>query len=122
MIVGHAEEVVAGILEQGGIARRGAEGIYIRSFPLGAGTCVAEGTFEIAHSKVSILKQRFDIAEQVHTVMGRQFDLGKGGSHHNVARHGDGEGIGKAGTRETCSNKKEKKSFTHYINIYRGNS
>ena len=93
VVVGHTQKVEAGLLEPLYVSGRRAEGIDVGTLALGALSTVAEGAFEIAHGKVGLLEDGASILEQLGAIVGRQLDGGEGGTHHNVAAHGDSKGI-----------------------------
>ena len=93
VVVGHAQEVVAGILQPVAVGRGGAEGVGVGTL-LGALAAVADGSLEVAYGEVGPLQDGLDVVEEVGAVVGWQHDSGVGGTHHDVAGHGDGEGVG----------------------------
>ena len=92
MVVGHAQEVVACILEPLAIGGRGSEGILVGAV-LGAFSAVAEGAFQIAYCEVGPMKNVFDLLEEVGSVLWREQGVGVGGAHHDVACQRDGDGV-----------------------------
>ena len=93
MVVGHAQEVEAGLFEPLHVGGGRTEGVDVGTFALGALSTVAEGALKIADGQVGTPEDGTCILKQVGTVVSRQLDGGEGGTHHDVAAHGDAEGV-----------------------------
>ena len=94
MVVGHAQVVVAGIGQQVGIACRHAKRVAVGSRAFGALTAVAQRSLEVAQSQVGRPQYGLGIAKQLRALFLGQLDAGVGRTHHDVARHGDGQRVG----------------------------
>ena len=85
MVVGHTEEVVAGLLEQGGIAGGRAEGIANLGDLLVGLSAVAEGTFEVSGRHIGLPEDGCGINKQLPSLLGRQLHGGECSPHHNIS-------------------------------------
>ena len=90
VVVGQVQVVETGFLEQVRITFRHTEGIVVGlSGVLGAFPAFTDHALQVAGRQVGIEEELFYVGENVRAVVLRQADGGIGGTHHDVAAHGD---------------------------------
>lgn len=72
VVVRHAQEVIARLLQQMGITGRCAEGITVATTALRALTTIQEGALQITYGKGGTLQDRLYVTENLLSVLGRQ--------------------------------------------------
>ena len=113
MVVGHAQEVETGFLQQVSVTRGGTEGVGIRTSALGASATVADDTFKITYGEVCPSQDVFRITEEISAIIGREHDTGVGGTHHDIACHGDVQSLSMDGEKAENGDGQTKQTDSH---------
>ena len=113
MVVGHAQEVETCLLQQMTVTGRRAESVGVRPCALGATASVADGALEIAYREIGSRQNILGVAKKVSAIVGREHDAGVGGTHHDIASHGDVKGLSMEGGNANKGECQAKQADSH---------
>ena len=113
VVVGHAQEVETCLLQQMTVTGRRAESVGVRPCALGATASVADGALEIAHREIGSRQNILGVAKKVSAIVGREHDAGVGGTHHDIASHGDVKGLSMEGGNANKGECQAKQADSH---------